>query len=171
MFILILTTFFCIGGCSKKTTNINIKGIYLNSTNANNNNVYDIKFLMIEILDFETNKDFIVYNDNNLSYKIDKPKPFVVESDYLLPNKQSIVSITSTQFKLVVTLTIIYNGKEISFCENGTININYTSDNQLNLKNTDYNPILASLLNFTFDLKNDQKEQISLILNVEQIKN
>lgn len=158
-------------GCKEETvTNINIKGIYLSSSNANNNNVYGINFLMIEILDFENNNSYVIYNGNDLSYKIEKPKEWVIENKYLLPNEKSIVSIKGNQFKLIVSLNIDYNGEEIKFSQNATININYSNE-QLNLKNADYNKLLASLLDFTFDLDNGQKESISLILNAEQIKN
>ena len=160
-------------GCNKEknnTTNINIKGIYLSSSNANNNNVYDINFLMIEILDFENNNSYVIYNGNNLSYQIKKPTAFTIEDRYLLPNEKSVISINGNQFKLIVSLNIDYNGEEIQFSQNATININYSNE-QLNLKNADYNKLIASLLDFAFDLDNGEKESISLILNAEQIKN
>ena len=168
----LLLNFLCFTGCSKEDsiTNINIKGIYLSSSNANNNNVYDINFLMIEILDLENNDDYIIYKGNNLTYQIKKPSAFTIEDKFLLPNEKSIISINGNQFKLKVSLSINYNGEEINFSDDATIDINYTNK-KLNLKNTKYNNIIASLLDFDFNLDNGQKENISLILNVEQIKN
>lgn len=162
-------------GCSKnntktQNTNINIKGIYLTSSNASNSNVYDINFLKIEILDFKTNNSFTIYKGDNLSYQIQKPKPFMVENDYLLPNEKSVINIEDEQFKLLVSLSIDYDGKEIKFSDSATIRLNYT-DGQLNLKNINYDSIIASLLNFSFKLNNGQQESISLILNAEEIKN
>lgn len=171
-FILLLSSLFYTG-CNEEVieqTNINIKGIYLTSSNANNNNIYNINFLMIEILDLENDNSYVIYNENNPSYQIKKPSAFTIEERYLLPNEKSIISINGNQFKLIVSLSIDYNGEEINFSKNVTININYTND-QLNLKNAEYNNIIASLLDFNFDLEDGQKESISLILNAEEIKN
>lgn len=172
--ILILCSSFYVG-CQKEEenndiTNINIKGIYLTSSNANNSNIYNMKFLMIEVFDFENNNSYTIHNENNPTYQIKKPHAFTIEDRYLLPNEKSIISINGNQFKLIVSLTIIYNGEEINFSKNATININYTNE-KLILKNAEYHNFYASLLDFNFDLSDGQKESISLILNAEEIKN
>ena len=158
-------------GCSKDNedyNNINITGIYLSSTNANNNNVYSIKNLLIEVFDFETNKTYTIYKGADLIYKITKPSAFLAEDDYLLPNESSIISIKEDHFKLVVSMVVEYNGNEITLAQSGTINI-VENEDSIKLKNKEYPTILASLLNFDFELSNGETERIELIIIANEI--
>ena len=71
-------------------------------------------------------------------------------------------------FKLVVSMVVEYNGNEITLAQSGTINI-VENEDSIKLKNKEYPTILASLLNFDFELSNGETERIELIIIANEI--
>ncbi len=163
----ILINCFLIVGCKNSNLDyIQVSKIYVSSTNANNNNTYEMRQLKIDIIDYK-NKTYNICEYGSIISTIYKTNLEESKNGYF-SNFTNEIPIYNEEYTIQVNLTIYYNGEYVNLTKENKIKI-YKIDSSIRIKNID-TPAFAYASLVDMQLSDNSNEHFQIILSAYEIE-